>query len=250
MEPGEVLVAVDTRLGRAAGVDPGDAMKVRIADGGIRAIGKQLAVYDAFEIGAFVCGPALFDAVEMAVAAGDSSLAGAIQVLADSGVARALTIGDEEWWFDVDTPRDYRNGSRYVLRGTGKPLDGAIAARLNRTALAAGGHTRAARPLPAHHTEPGHAHRLCRRRGGGRLLRGGGSDRRGPARRAGQRASTAAMARSPGSPIGRPRTARSSTPCSTGRPTAFCSPARRSTSPLTPTWALCSAAPRCLSSLR
>ena len=133
VEPGEVLVAVDTGLGRAAGVDPGDAMKVRIADGCVRAIGKQLAVYDAFEVGAFVCGPALFDAVEMAVAAGDSSLAGAVQVLADAGVARALPIGEEAWWFDVDTPRDHRNGSRHVLRVTGKPLDGAIAARLNRT---------------------------------------------------------------------------------------------------------------------
>jgi hypothetical protein len=108
-------------------------MKVRIADGGIRAIGKKLAVYDAFDVCAFVCGPALFDAVEMAVTAGDSSLAGAIQVLADAGVARALTIGDEEWWFDVGTPRDHRTGSRHVLRSTGKPLDGAIAARLNRT---------------------------------------------------------------------------------------------------------------------
>ncbi|HKA04730.1 MAG TPA: HAD family hydrolase, partial [Acidimicrobiales bacterium] len=133
VEPGEVLVAVDTGLGLAAGVDPGDAMKVRIADGCIRAIGKQLAVYDAFDVGAFVCGPALFDAVEMAAVAGDSSLAGAVQVLADAGAARALPIGDEEWWFDVDTPRDHRNGSRHVLRGTRKPLDGAIAARLNRT---------------------------------------------------------------------------------------------------------------------
>jgi choline kinase/phosphoglycolate phosphatase-like HAD superfamily hydrolase/phosphatidylglycerophosphate synthase len=133
VEPGEVLVAVDPGLGLAAGVDPGDAMKVRIADGCIRAIGKHLVVYDAFDVGAFVCGPALFDAVEMAVAAGDSSLAGAIQVLADAGVARALPIGDDEWWFDVDTPRDHRNGSRHVLRVTGKPLDGAIAARLNRT---------------------------------------------------------------------------------------------------------------------
>src|SRR3954471_5784546 len=132
VEAGEVLVAVDPRLGRAAGGDPGDAMKVRIADGGVRAIGKQLAVYDAFDVGAFVCGPALFDAVEVAVAADDSSLAGAIQVLADAGVARALSIGDEEWWFDVDTPRDHRNGSRHLLRATGKPLDGAIAARLNR----------------------------------------------------------------------------------------------------------------------
>ncbi len=132
VEPSEVVVAVDTRFGVAAGVDPGDAMKVLIADGRIRAIGKQLAAYDAFEIGAFVCGPALFDAVETAVAAGDSSLAGAIQVLADAGVARALAMGDGEWWFDVDTPRDRRNGSRYLLRATGKPLDGAIAAHLNR----------------------------------------------------------------------------------------------------------------------
>jgi phosphatidylglycerophosphate synthase len=69
----------------------------------------------------------------MAVAAGDSSLAGAIQVLAERGAARALPIGEDEWWFDVDTPRDHRNGSRHVLRVTGKPLDGAIAARLNRT---------------------------------------------------------------------------------------------------------------------
>lgn len=133
VEPGEVLVAVDTRLGRAAGVDADDAMKVLLADGDIRAISKHLEVYDAFDVGAFVCGPALFDAVESAAAGGDSSLAGAIQVLASAGVARTLTIGDEEWWFDVDTPRDHRNGSRHVLRATGKPLDGAIAARINRT---------------------------------------------------------------------------------------------------------------------
>ncbi len=133
VEMSEILVAVDPRLGRAAAVDPGDAMKVRIADGEIRAIGKQLTVYDAFDVGAFVCGPALFDAIETAVAAGDSSLAGAIQVLATARVARALTIGDDDWWFDVDTPRDHRNGSRHLLRCTGKALDGAIAARLNRT---------------------------------------------------------------------------------------------------------------------
>jgi CDP-L-myo-inositol myo-inositolphosphotransferase len=132
VEPGEVLVAVDPQLGLATGVDPGDAMKVRLADGYVRAIGKQLSVYDAFDVGAFVCGPALLGAVENAVAAGDSSLASAIAVLAEAGVARALPLRDEEWWFDVDTPRDHRNGSRHVLRVTGKPLDGAVATRLNR----------------------------------------------------------------------------------------------------------------------
>jgi choline kinase len=132
VEPGEVLVAVDPRLGLATGVDPGDAMKVRLADGYVRAIGKQLSVYDAFDVGAFVCGPAMLGAVENAVAVGDSSLAGAIAVLAEAGVARALPLRNDEWWFDVDTPRDHRNGSRHVLRVTGKPLDGAVATRLNR----------------------------------------------------------------------------------------------------------------------
>ena len=103
--PNEVLVVVDRRLGVAAGVDPVDATKVRIVDGCVRAIGKQLIMYDAFDVGAFVCGPALFDGIEMAVAAGDSSVSGAIQVLADAGVARVLPIVDDEWWFDVDTPR-------------------------------------------------------------------------------------------------------------------------------------------------
>src|SRR3954464_4781320 len=36
VQPGEIVVAVDPRLGRAAGVEPGDAMKVQIADGGVR----------------------------------------------------------------------------------------------------------------------------------------------------------------------------------------------------------------------
>jgi hypothetical protein len=145
VEPGEVVVAADIRFGVAAGVDPGDAMKVRVADGGIRAIGKQFAVYD--DVGACVCGPALFDAVETAVAGGDSSLADAIQVLADAGVTRALTIGDEEWWFDVDTPRPPQ-------RQPPRPANhGEAARRRDRRPpqphrLAAGGHTRAARPLP------------------------------------------------------------------------------------------------------
>ena len=119
---------------------------------------------------------------------------------------------------------------------TGKPLDGAVAARLNRTLS-----QRVVTPallavFPRDHTEPGHARRLrrrVRRRGGPpptpRWLR---SPR--PARRGWPACSTAAMARSPGSPIARRASARSSTRCSTGRPTACSSPARRSTSPPTP----------------
>jgi choline kinase/phosphoglycolate phosphatase-like HAD superfamily hydrolase/phosphatidylglycerophosphate synthase len=133
VSPGEVVVVVDRSLGRAAGVDPADAMKVRLTGGRVEAIGKMLPAYDAFDVGAFVCSAAVLNAVEEAAASGDTSFAGAVQVLAGIGTARALTVEADEWWFDVDTPTDYRRGSRYLFRSTGKALDGAVATRLNRT---------------------------------------------------------------------------------------------------------------------
>ena len=129
---GEVVVAVDRSLGRAAGVDPADAMKVRLTGDRVEAIGKMLPAYDAFDVGAFVCSAAVLDAVEEVAECGDTAFAGAVQVLAGLGTARALPLEDDEWWFDVDTPTDYRRGSRYLFRSTGKALDGAVATRLNR----------------------------------------------------------------------------------------------------------------------
>ena len=120
---GEVAVFVDRSLGVAAGVDVADAMKVALDGARVRAIGKELSDYDAFDVGAFVCSPALFEAIEAASARGETNLADAV---------RLLELHDDEWWFDVDTPRDLRNGARYLLRGTGKALDGAVAARVNR----------------------------------------------------------------------------------------------------------------------
>ena len=130
--PGEVVVAVDRSLGEAVGADTTDAMKVRLIGDQVEAIAKTLTDYDAFDVGAFVCGPVLFDAVEEASANGDSTLAGAVQVVADAGGARVLELVDGEWWFDVDTSTDYRRGNRFLFRGTGKALDGAVAARFNR----------------------------------------------------------------------------------------------------------------------
>jgi CDP-L-myo-inositol myo-inositolphosphotransferase len=133
VSPGEVVVAVDRSLGRTVGVDATDAMKVRLIGDRVETIAKTLTDYDAFDVGAFVCSQALFDAVESASANGDSTLAGAVQVVADTGAARVLELADDEWWFDVDTSTDYRRGNRFLFRGTGKARDGAVAACFNRT---------------------------------------------------------------------------------------------------------------------
>jgi CDP-L-myo-inositol myo-inositolphosphotransferase len=132
VRPGEVVVAVDRSLGRATGVDPADAMKIRLTGERVTAIGKTLSAYDGFDAGAFVCTAAVLDTVEETAESGDTSLAGAVRELAGLGRARALPLEDGEWWFDVDTPNDYRRGSRFLFRSTGKGLDGAVATRLTR----------------------------------------------------------------------------------------------------------------------
>ncbi|MCX7619485.1 MAG: NTP transferase domain-containing protein [Acidimicrobiales bacterium] len=132
VRPAEVLVFVDRLLGRAVGVDTEDAMKVTLEENRVCSVSKDLPVYDAFDVGAFVCTQAIFEAIEIAMRRGDSSLAGAIQVLASRGQAQAVEVKESEWWFDVDTPRDLHNGARFLLRGAGKALDGALAARVNR----------------------------------------------------------------------------------------------------------------------
>ena len=132
LAPGQVVVAVDRSLGQAVGVDTADAMKVRLRDDQVQLIDKNLDHYDAFDVGAFVCGPSLVHALERASARGDTTLAGAVQIMADSGDAQVLSLVGDEWWFDVDTPGDHRRGRRFLLSNTGKALDGAVATKLNR----------------------------------------------------------------------------------------------------------------------
>lgn len=129
---GEAIVAVDRTLGEATSVDRRDATKVCLDDGRVTAIGKELDVYDAFDVGAFVCGHGFFTAAARAAESGTATVTAAVEVLVGEGAARAVELTADEWWADVDTPSDRRRVHRHLLRGTGKALDGAVAARLNR----------------------------------------------------------------------------------------------------------------------
>ena len=101
--PGESLLAVDSRHVESA--IAAEATKVRRSDGYIVAIGKDLQSYDALDTGLFVCDPNVFDALEQAAEAGDTTLSGGIRLLAAQRQMRALEIGDAPW-YDIDTPSD------------------------------------------------------------------------------------------------------------------------------------------------
>jgi choline kinase len=101
--PDESLLAIDSRPTTAELA--AEATKVRLDGDRIVAIGKDLDRYDALDTGLFVCAPSLFDALEDARSAGDTTLSGGIRRLAAQGLMRASEVGQAQWC-DIDTVDD------------------------------------------------------------------------------------------------------------------------------------------------
>jgi choline kinase len=99
--PDEVILAVDPKLDTIFDLD--DATKVRRDGDHIVDIGKEIAEYDAFDTGMFLCSPALFDVLESVIKEGNCSLSDSMRVLGRDGRLRAFDIEDAAWQ-DVDTP--------------------------------------------------------------------------------------------------------------------------------------------------
>ena len=100
---GDSLLAVDARP--ATPEQAAEATKVRRDGSRIVAIGKDLTEYDALDTGVFVCSPRLFDALDIAIARGDTTLSGGIRELAARGLMHGVEIGDAAWC-DIDTRSD------------------------------------------------------------------------------------------------------------------------------------------------
>lgn len=95
-------LAIDRRLGNPD-VDEADVTRVRTEAGRVRAIGKSLKVYDAYDTGLFRIGIDLLDALA-SLPAEQASLSAGVSILAARGQAAAVDIGDARW-LDVDDPR-------------------------------------------------------------------------------------------------------------------------------------------------
>ena len=125
----EIILAVD--YNRKNYIDIEDVTRVRVDGEKISDIGKNLRDYNGFDTGVFLCSPALFDALEKSLEAGDDTLSGGIRYLARKGKAKALDIGDL-FWIDVDTENSFKQGERILLKGLKKKTDGPVSKILNR----------------------------------------------------------------------------------------------------------------------
>jgi CDP-L-myo-inositol myo-inositolphosphotransferase len=127
-------LAVDTD--RAGLFDVQDATKVRLSESlgelFIRAIGKEIAPWDAADTGLFLCTPAMAEALRTAGENGAWSLSAAMQRLAREGRALAADVRGAQW-LDVDTPEALAEAERRLLEAErGKAHDGPVARYVNR----------------------------------------------------------------------------------------------------------------------
>lgn len=107
----DIVLGVDRKLDSVFDID--DATKVRLFGNWVVDIGKSLAQYDAIDTGLFLCGPALFDALQASLKDGDCSLSDGIRYLAEQRRVRAFDIEDAQW-FDVDTPEAIRHAEAHL----------------------------------------------------------------------------------------------------------------------------------------
>ena len=109
----QVMLAIDTRLDNPY-VDLEDVTRVLSQDGRIKAIGKGMENYNAYDTGLFLASHALFEALaESGREGNDFSISGGMMKLAAAGRALTHTIGDHVW-IDVDSPEMYHLAEKYL----------------------------------------------------------------------------------------------------------------------------------------
>jgi len=123
------LLAVDKKIDRV--VDLEEATKVKMEDGIIVSIGKELEDFDAVDMGLFFCQPCIFDAIEKSVGKGDASLIGGIKILAEEKKIKGIEA-EGKFWIDADTKRTLKVAEKLILSSLIKDEDGYISRYINR----------------------------------------------------------------------------------------------------------------------
>lgn len=96
-------------------IDLDEATKVKIENGHIAKIGKNLVDYNGVDCGIFLLTPSIFEALEESSKNGDETLSGGIRILGKNGKVRTLDIRDH-FWIDVDTENDYAEAKKILVK--------------------------------------------------------------------------------------------------------------------------------------
>ena len=99
--PGEMCLAVDRDKDGIFDLD--DVTRVKVDDGRIAAIEKNLSDWDAGDTGVMLCTPGLYEGLTRAAARHRHGLSDGLRELSEEGRARTVDVTGMSW-LDVDTP--------------------------------------------------------------------------------------------------------------------------------------------------
>jgi choline kinase len=115
---GDSLLAIDRGISDPLTI--AEATRVRLDGDRIIAIGKGLDPWDAIDTGLFVFSPRIFDALDEAVAAGETTLSAGVARLAAERSMRGIDTGGATWC-DVDTAEDLTTAESLFGAGVAEP---------------------------------------------------------------------------------------------------------------------------------
>ncbi len=125
---GDLHLAVDYSPSSYHDID--DATKVNVKDGKIVDIGKKILSYNAYDTGIFLVTPKLFRVLQN-INKERIELSDGVRELSSRGSAYAVNI-ENNLWFDIDLPIEFKIASKLLLKSLIKPTDGIISINFNR----------------------------------------------------------------------------------------------------------------------
>ena len=157
-------LAVDYGVDTNELVDVDDVTKVQVRKGKIVSIGKKLPSYNGYDTGVFLCSSQIFATIrESSESRQDSTLSGAVRILAERQAATAIN-SEGRLWVDVDDSAQHQ----HAKRGDSAKCGGQARRRLGGTPLESASfessvHTAIAMDLAWLHSQPSFGRELLRR---------------------------------------------------------------------------------------
>lgn len=107
------ILAIDRKLDSVR--DVSDTTKVVLQNSTVKAIGKDLQIYDAYDTGIFLCTPYVFEALRKSTAKGKNSLSDGMRMLARENKLKVFDVTGR-LWSDCDTYEDIKFAEKKLFK--------------------------------------------------------------------------------------------------------------------------------------
>jgi len=114
LENGECMLCVDASMKYITDIN--EAIKVKVVDGKITDVGKDLKEYDGVDMGILLCTHHIFEVLKKNIEIGRYALIEAVKEQAKEGKVKAYLVdGEKNYWLKIDTLEDLKLAEKMLL---------------------------------------------------------------------------------------------------------------------------------------